>query len=96
MLPRVRRDDGDGRGIRIEHAVQALRLLRRIADEAVARLPHEIRIARAAHAAPGPEVRTGDGVTRRRATLEQREDLPCRTGRDTPWWRRVRTSRRRD
>ena len=74
ICARVRRDDGDGRRIRIEHAVQALRFLRRIADEAVARLPHEIRIARAAHAAPRPEVRAGDGVTRRRATREQRED----------------------
>ena len=77
----------DGRRIRIEHAVQTLRLLRRIADEAVARLPHEILHSRAAHAAPRPEVGAGDGVTRRRAALEQREDLPRRTGRDTPWWR---------
>ena len=73
-LPRMRRDDVDRRRVGIEHAIEALRLLRRIADEAVARLPHEIRVLRAARATPGPEVRARDRVARGRAPRQQSED----------------------
>ena len=95
-LARVRRDDFHGRDIRVEHAVETLRFLRRIADETVARLPHEIRVLRAARTTPRPEVGAGDGIARRGAAREQSDRSPCRTCRGTPWWRSAGMSRRRD
>ena len=86
-LARMRRDDGDGRRVRVEHAVQPLRLLRRIADEAVARLPHEVRILRAARAAPGPEVGTRRWHRRPPRAAPAARRSRCRTCRDRWSWR---------
>src|SRR5687767_14849352 len=68
------RDDFDGRRVGVEYTVEPLRFLRRIADETVTHLPHEIRIAGAPHATPGPEIRAGDGVAFGRAPRQQAID----------------------
>ena len=86
----------DRRHIRIEHAVEALRFLRRIADEAVARLPHEIRVLRAAHAAPGPEVGARDGIARRGAARQQPVDRRVELVAIDRGGDRAGTNRRRD
>src|SRR5690606_21790596 len=67
-------DDLQRRRIAVEQREQALRLLRRVAGERVACLPHPVGIGGAPAPAPGPEVGAGNRVAGLRALEQAVED----------------------